>query len=187
MKTLYFATSNSWKFNLAKRFFDNSGIDLKQFEIDLPESRIEEGEEIAKEKAKFAFAKLNKPLFVLDGSLHIKALNNFPKSYVKFADKYIGAEGILKLMSGKSDRYWEFLNVLCFQKDDEQKIIVGLQKGQVAEKLEHDKKGFNRDFDKVLIPDGYDKTFAEFTVQEIKDYDDRVWPNVFNQLISIPL
>ena len=115
MKTLYFTTSNSWKFNLAKRFFDKRGIILKQYQIEMPESRSEEGEEIAKEKADFAFSKLRKPLFVLDGSFHIRSLNNFPKSYVKFTDKYIGAEGILKLMQGQRDRYWEFINVLCYK------------------------------------------------------------------------
>src|SRR3989344_6637009 len=178
MKILYFATSNSWKFNLMKRFFDKGEIDLKQYDIDMPESRSEEGEEIAKEKAEFAFSKLRKPLFVLDGSFQIRALNNFPKSYVKFTDRYIGAEGILKLMEGKKDRYWEFLNILCYKDSEFENLFTGTQRGQIVQKLTHSKKGQIRDFDRVLVPEGYNKTFAEFTKKEIKEYDDKVWPEV---------
>ena len=184
MKTLYFATSNKWKFKLARGYFRTRGIDLKQFEIDMPESRSEEGEEIAREKANYAYEKLKRPVFVLDGSFHIRALNNFPKSYIKFADKYIGAEGILRLMEGKIDRYWEFLNVLCYKDDEVQKIFIGVQKGKIVRKLNHNKKGLIRDFDRVLVPEGYSKTFAEFSKKEVQDYNNKVWKlGVFNEFI----
>lgn len=104
MNSLYFATSNSWKFSQAERYFADKGIVLKQFKLDLPESRSEEVLEIAREKARAAFAKLKKPLFVIDGALHIKALNDFPKTYVKFVDKHLGAEGLLKLLQGEKNR-----------------------------------------------------------------------------------
>ena len=184
MKTLYFATSNQWKFNLAKRFFDKGEISLKQYEVDMPESRSEEGEEIAREKVEFAYLKLKKPLFVLDGSFKVRALNNFPKSYVKFMDKYIGAEGILKLMEGKKDRHWEFLNILCYKDNKIQKTFIGIQQGQAVPKITHNKKGQIRDFDRVLIPDGYNKTFAEFTKEEIEEYDNNVWSTLFYPFIE---
>ncbi|OGM14987.1 hypothetical protein A3A76_05460 [Candidatus Woesebacteria bacterium RIFCSPLOWO2_01_FULL_39_23] len=184
MKSVYFATSNSWKFNLAKRFFEKQGIALKQFDIDVPESRSEEGEIIAKEKANFAFAKLRKPLFVLDGSFQVRTLNNFPKTFIKMFDKYIGAEGLLKLVQDKVDRYWELLNILCYKDNKNEKVFIGVQKGQVVKKLTHNKKGLIRDFDRVLVPDGYDKTFAEFKDEEIKEYDNNVWPEVFDKFID---
>ena len=175
MKDLYFATSNSWKFKLAEGYFRRRGVDLKQYEVDMPESRSEEGEDVAIEKANYAFEKLKKPLFVLDGSFHIRALKNFPKSYIKFMDKYIGAEGILKLMEGKEDRYWEIFNVLCYKDSKVRKIFAGVHKGKITIKMNHDKGGLIRDFDRVLVPDGYNKTFAEFTKEEVKEFDNRVW------------
>lgn len=182
---LYFATSNFWKFNQAKNYFASKGINLKQFKIELPESKEEDGLVIAKEKASFAYKKLRKPVFVLDGSFCIKALNNFPKSYVKFTDKYIGAEGLLKLLRGEKDRKWEFLNILYFKNGKVEKNFVGVQEGIVVQNLTHNKKGQIRDFDRVLTPRGYNKTFAEFDEKEMKEYDEKIWrPCVFDRFIE---
>ena len=185
MKTLYFATSNKWKFAQAERYFSKWGIELKQFSADLPESRSEEGTDIAKQKARYAWKKLKKPLFVLDGSFCVKALNDFPKSYVKFADKYIGAEGFLKLMGGEKNRKWEFLNILFYKNGRIEECFVGVQEGIVVDKLNHHKKGQVRDFDRILIPRGYNKTFAEFNEEEMREYDEKVWrPGVFDKFIE---
>jgi len=185
MKTLYFATSNKWKFNQAEKYFFQKRIELKHFEIDLPELRSEEGREIAKQKGRFAWKKLKKPLFVLDGSLCIKALNDFPKSYVKFAEKYIGAEGLLKLMKGKKDRRWEFQNVIFYKNGRGEKMFIGIQRGVVVNKLTHKNKGPQIDFDRVLVPEGYDKTFAEFSEEELKEYDEKIWrPCIFDSFIE---
>lgn len=185
MKTLYFATSNKWKFKLANDYFSEKGINLKQFEIEIPESRAEEGEEIAKEKADYTFSKLRKPLFVLDGSMHIRALNNFPKSYIKFMYKYIGAEGLLRLMEGKKDRYWEIFNIVCYKDSKVRKIFIGAHKGKVSQKLNHNKSGLIWDFDRVLVPDGYNKTFAEFTKDDVNEFDRKVWKQgVFEEFIT---
>lgn len=185
MKTLYFATSNKWKFRQAERYFAERGIELKQFEADLPESRSEEGLDIAKEKARNVWKKLKKPVFVFDGSLCIETLNDFPKSYVKFFDKYIGAEGLLKLMKGKKNRKWRILNILYFKDGKKEKSFIGVIRGVVSEKLNHNKKGLVRDFDRVLIPEGYSKTYGEMTEKEVEEYDEKIWrPCVFDRFIE---
>jgi len=185
MKVLYFATSNKWKFRQAEKYFAEKEINLEQFAIDLPESRSEEGVEIAREKARYAWKKVKQPLFVLDASFCVKALNDFPKSYVKFMDKYIGAEGLLKLMGGKRDRRWELLNVLFYKNGRVERAFVGVQEGAVSGKLTHNKRGKLRDFDRVLVPKGYNKTFAEFTDEEVKEYDEKIWrPGVFDEFIG---
>lgn len=169
---------------MAEEYFAEYGIRLEQFDIELPESRSEEGIQISREKVRIAYKKLRKPVFVMDGSLHIKALNNFPKTYVQFIDKYIGAEGILRLMEGKKNRKWEFLNVICYKDGKTEKHFVHPQKGVVIKKLDHRKKGLIRDFDRVLVPKGYEKTFAEMTKKEARDYDERIWkPGVFDKFI----
>lgn len=185
MKSLYFATSNQWKFERAKSYFAKHEISLKQANLDLPESRDEDGTKIAKEKAHFAFKKLKKPVFVLDGSFHIKALNDFPKTYVKLIDKYIGAKGILKLLKGEKDRRWEILNILYYKDKKEEKCFVHAQKGKIVKKLNHNKKGSIRDFDRVLVPESYKKTFAQMTKKEWKEYDNKIWfPGVYDNFIN---
>lgn len=74
MKALYFATSSTWKFQQGQAYLKQFGIDLKQANMELPESRSEDVVEIAKEKATFAYEQLKQPVIVIDGAFHIKAL-----------------------------------------------------------------------------------------------------------------
>ena len=185
MKQLHFATSNRWKFIQAKNYFAGKNIRLKRANIELPESRNEEVIEVAKEKAQYAFSKLNKPVFVIDAAFFIKALNDFPKTYVKFVDKYIGAEGILKLLEGKKNRRWEFANVVCYKDAATEKVFNNVIRGIVASNLGKDNPHKVRDIDRIFIPEGYKKPFSEFTVKEQKDYDEKVWkPTVFDGFIN---
>jgi XTP/dITP diphosphohydrolase len=101
MSSLYFATNNLWKFERAKIYFRERNIQLQQLAIELPESRSEDVKTIAKEKAVYAFKKLKQPVFVMDAGFYITSLNGFPATFVQFCEKYIGSEGIIKLMEGK--------------------------------------------------------------------------------------
>lgn len=180
---LYFATSNKWKFNLARDYFDSFGILLKQAEIEIPEPRSEMGEEVTQEKADFAFEKIKKPLFVLDGSFHIKALNGFPNTYVKFAESYLGEAGILKLMVGENDRTCEFHNYLYYKDEKRSKCFVGVIKARVVVK-ERKKLRKRGKFDGIIIPRGYKKTLREMSDVELDDFDKKYWkPAVFDKFI----
>jgi XTP/dITP diphosphohydrolase len=100
-------------------------------------------------------------------------------------DKYIGAEGLLRLMEGKKDRYWEIFNIVCYKDEKVQKIFIGVHKGKISKKLNHKKSGLIRDFDRVLIPDGYNKTFAEFTEEEVKEFNNKIWKQgMFKEFIK---
>lgn len=185
MKKLFFATSNKWKFGQADVYFRKKGLDIQQLDIKLPESRSEEVLEVAKEKLDFAFQKIKSPVFVIDAAFHIKGLRDFPKTYVKFVEKYIGAEGVIELLKGKKNRRWEFPNVLYYKDSLQEKYFIGLIKGRVVQKLSHSCEGKVRDFDRIQIPDGYTKTFAEMSENELRRFDKKVWqPTVFDNFID---
>ena len=185
MNNLYFATSNLWKFNHANQHFGLSGLNIEQLNIELPESRSEDVEQIAIEKAEFAFSQIKKPVFVIDAAFYINGLNGFPKTYVKYAEKYIGANGIIKLLKGNKDRTWEVDNVICFKDKETIKIFHGKIKGVVSPKLKKDNLEKVREVDRIFIPDNYKKTYSEFTSEEQKEYDNKVWkPQVFNEFIN---
>ncbi|MDD2482842.1 MAG: non-canonical purine NTP pyrophosphatase [Candidatus Shapirobacteria bacterium] len=185
MNKLYFATSNSWKFNHANDFFKLNGIGLKQFALELPESRSEDVEEIAKEKAEFAYSQIKKPVFVIDAAFYINGLNGFPKTYVKYAEKYIGANGIIKLLKGNKDRTWEVDNVICYKNKNTIKIFHGKLKGIVSYSLKIDNINKVREVDRIFIPENYKKTYSEFTKEEQTSYDNKIWkPKVFDEFIS---
>ena len=185
MNQLIFATSNEWKFNLAKDYFSKRGVTLEHEAIDLPESREEDVTKLAKEKARLAFSRIKKPLFVIDAALNIKALNDFPQTYIKFFEKYIRADGLLKLLEGEKNRRWEFKNTIGYKDATTEKCFVGRHGGIVVEELTHTEEGKIRDFDRILVPENYSKTFAEFTEEEWQEFYDNIWkPTTFDDFIS---
>lgn len=185
MNVIGFATSNNWKYQHAKEYFKTKGIQVDQLAIELPESRSEDVDIIATEKAQFAFQKFSQPLFVIDAAFYIKGLNDFPRTYVKFTEKYIGAAGILKLLENQSNRNWEVHNVICYVNNHQQKLFHGVLKGRVALNLRQDNPQKVREVDRIFIPEGYTKTYSEFTKKEQDDYDNHAWkPQVFNEFMS---
>jgi XTP/dITP diphosphohydrolase len=185
MKHLYFATSNKWKFEQAEEYFKQRGIELEQFEVELPESRSEDVQEIAREKADYAFKILGKPLFVIDAGFYIKALSGFPTTHVKFAEKYIGSAGVLKLMEGAVDRSFEFPNVVCYTDGIVVKEFVGTMKGSISVTIPSKKENLFGRFSDIQIPEGYLKTYAEFTEKDQIKYDENIWkPAVFDECIN---
>lgn len=185
MKSIYFATSNEWKFKNASEYFNEKGITIKQLPLQLPESRSEEVEVIAKEKADYAYSEIKQPLFVIDTAYYILGLNGFPKTYVKFAEKYIGAEGILKLLEGNPNRNWEVHNVICFKDNIKIHLIHGIIRGTTTTKLKQDNINKVSELDRIFIPQGYTKTYSEFSKEDQADYDRKIWkPSVFDEFIQ---
>lgn len=154
IRKLYFATSNKNKLREAKRIL---GIPIKQLKIDIVEPQLWDIEDIAVEKAKFAYAKAHKPLMIEDTGLYIKALKGFPASFNYWVQKSIGNAGLLKLMKGVKNRRAEAKAVVCFYDGKRLKNFVGSVKGKIA----HSEKGGGWGFDPIFISQGYSRTYGE--------------------------
>lgn len=179
-KPLTFATSSSWKYQQGEMYLQQYGITCKQAKIELPESRSEDVTEIAREKAIYAYELLKQPVIVIDGAFHITALNGFPKTMVKFSEKYIGASGIMKLMKDAKDRTYKWTNVLCYRDDKTEKWFTGYITGKIVEDLLANSK--TNDFGQIQLPDGYTKTFSEMTSDELHHFEKHVWsPALFEE------
>ena len=115
---------------------------------------------------------------------HFKALNDFPQTYVKFIDKYLGVEGLLKLLQGRKDRRWEFVNLIYYKDIEIEKSFPGILKGTIVKKLTDYQNNYARDFDRILLPKGYKKTLGGMTPKEVEEFDRLVWlPTVFDEFI----
>lgn len=180
---LTFATSSNWKYQQGQSYLGQRGITLLRADIELPESRNEDVVEIAKEKANYAYDQLQRPVIVIDGAFHIKALNDFPKTFVKFAEKYVGASGVLQLMNGVADRTYEWPNVLCYRDAQTEKCFVGYIRGNIVDKI--DGRDTSHDFGRIQKPDGYDKTFSEMSEAELRHFEQHVWsPTLFKKFAA---
>jgi XTP/dITP diphosphohydrolase len=114
-------------------------------------------EEIAREKAKAAFAKVGRQVIVEDDGLFINSLSGFPGQYSSFVFKTIGNDGILKLLAGSTKRSAYFLSLIAFYDGRILSISKGRVNGRITDRITEGGWGY----DPIFVPDGTDLTFAE--------------------------
>ena len=96
-----------------------------------------------------------------DSGMQIQFLNNFPGPYTKYVEETITEKGILNLMSNCSNREANFIEVLAFCESGKEPVLFEcVTRGKIANQLKGD-GGWG--FDKIFIPEGTNKTFAEFS------------------------
>jgi XTP/dITP diphosphohydrolase len=114
-------------------------------------------EEIAREKAKVAFAKVGRRVIVEDDGLFIDSLSGFPGQYSSFVFKTLGNDGILKLLAGSTKRSAYFLSMIAFYDGRILSISEGRVNGRITDRITEGGWGY----DPIFVPDGTDLTFAE--------------------------
>ena len=124
-------TTNANKAREVREFFGGA-IDVDHVPLDCPEYHNNDVAEIAREKAKFAYEKLRRPLIVDDTGFYINALNGFPGPYAAYVQKTIGTDGIITLMVGVSDRRAYFETAIAFANKRGIRVFKGTIHGQVV-------------------------------------------------------
>ncbi|HJX05655.1 MAG TPA: RdgB/HAM1 family non-canonical purine NTP pyrophosphatase [Candidatus Nanoarchaeia archaeon] len=163
---LYFVTANKEKFREVKDILQ--GFEVEQLDIDLPELQGEP-DEIAKEKARLACDKIGKTgktgeaVFVEDTSLCFNALNGLPGPYVKDFIRKIGIAGLYELAKRCDDKSAVAIASIGFCKPGKEPLVFqGKVKGIIVSP-----RGDTRfQWDQIFMPDSYDKTFSEMSVEE---------------------
>jgi non-canonical purine NTP pyrophosphatase (RdgB/HAM1 family) len=108
-------------------------------------------------------------LIVQDSSFHIRSLNGFPGAYIKYILKTIGLEGILKLLDGVEDRSAYAEGALTYIEDEKHFWTFTNQSSDSTIALEI-REGIHEEswseLWKILIPNGFNKTYSELTKEE---------------------
>jgi len=133
----------------------NISIDFSH--TNLVEIQSDSLEEIAREKAKAAFAKVGRQVLVEDDGLFISSLSGFPGQYSSFVFKTIGNDGILKLLARSTKRSAYFLSLIAFYDGKILSISEGRVNGRITDRITEGGWGY----DPIFVPDGTDLTFAE--------------------------
>lgn len=152
-------TTNPNKAREVREFF-NGAVDVDYLPLECPEYRNNDVGEIAREKAKFAYEKLKRPLIVDDTGLYINALNGFPGPYAAYIQKTIGNDGIVTLMVGVSDRRAYFETAIAFANKKGIRIFKGTIHGQIVPP--RGSEGFG--FDPIFEWEGH--TLAELPLEK---------------------
>ena len=172
-KKLVFATNNLHKLNEVSTILENK-IELLSLNdinchIDIPEtSNTLEGNALLKAQYIYSNYKLN--CFADDTGLEVEALNGEPGVYsARYAGDIHNSEAnMLKLlhnMENKENRQAQFRTVISLILDETEYQFEGIIKGKIITE-KRGSSGFG--YDPIFIPEGYDKTFAEFG-DEIKN------------------
>lgn len=117
---LTFVTSNPHKVHEAAGIL---GLELDHHPLDLDEIQSLDVAEVARHKARQAFAALGRPVLVEDTALELDALGGFPGPLVRWLLGAVGAAGICTLVSAFPERGASARCVVCAA--DGEQVIVG--------------------------------------------------------------
>jgi len=171
MKTLVFATNNSYKLKEIRQLlgtaFDIKGLSDIACNEELPENQTTlEGN--ALEKAAFVYEKYGIECFADDTGLEVEALNGAPGVYsaryagtnASFADN---TKKLLNALKGETNKRAVFKTVIALIYNGEKHFFEGCVEGEIIDK-EIGNEGFG--YDPVFKPAGFSKTFAEMTPEQ---------------------
>ena len=156
----FFATKNE---NKLREVGEILGRSLEQISVELFEPQGVKVEDVVCEKAEDAFHKTGKFVLVEDTSLEFVAWNGLPGALIKWFLDTTGNEGILKMLSGETNRAAIAKTAVGFFDGAQARVFVGEISGMVPETI-RGTGGFG--WDPIFIPDGYEKSFAEMTSAE---------------------
>lgn len=122
----------------------------------------------ASQKAFYVYDKYSVNCFADDTGLEIEALHGRPgvlsARYAGDAkDANANMDKVLAELSGVENRKARFKTVISLVIDNKEVLFEGIVNGRIL----HNKigeKGFG--YDPIFVPDGYDKTFAELSIEE---------------------
>src|SRR5918994_1932959 len=157
METITFASINQNKFFEVQSILLTRNIIIDFSKIHLVEIQSDSLEEIAREKAKTAFAKVGRQVIVEDDGVFIDSLSGFPGQYSSFVFKTLGNGGILKLLAGSTKRSAYFSSLIAFYNGISLSISEGRVDGRISDRITEGGWGY----DPIFVPDGTDLTFAE--------------------------
>lgn len=133
------------------------GTNHKVSKIDVPEIQSLDLDEVIIQKAKETYRKIKKPVLVEDVSLEIKSLNGLPGTFIKFFLRKLGTEKTVALIGNKKTDT-KVTSAVAIYDGENLKVFKGIAYGTLIKK----NKGTNGfGFDKVFVPEGYSKTYAQ--------------------------
>ncbi|NET33820.1 MAG: non-canonical purine NTP pyrophosphatase [Cyanothece sp. SIO1E1] len=166
-KSVIFVTGSSSKRTEAKRIL---GFELQHCDLDLPEIQAVELEDVIMRKATFAYEALkHKPVLVEDTGLFIEAWNGLPGALIKWFMERVGVAGICKMADAFPSRKALAKTVIGIY-DGQLQVFSGEIEGRISS-VPRGETGFG--WDKIFIPNGSEKTFAEMSPEEKDKYSMR--------------
>ncbi len=170
-KQLLFATANPHKLIELRKavgdWYEIAGLKDLDIHEDIPETGITL-EENAKLKAEYLYDLLTLPCLAEDTGLEVFSLGGAPGVH---SARYSGIDKdpeanntkLLHALQNRADRSAQFRTVIALVDGSNTHLFEGICMGKIA--LEpRGTSGFG--YDPIFVPDGFDRTFAEMSLEE---------------------
>ncbi|MFH1590908.1 MAG: non-canonical purine NTP pyrophosphatase [archaeon] len=136
-------------------------IGVDHVELEYPELRSDDPEEIVRLAASQLADRMGKPVVAEDSGLFIDALQGFPGTCTKYVFQRIGNDGLLKVMENvdaeKRRCFYKSAVGYC-EPGGKAVSFLGVEEGTIAESARGD-QGWGQD--PIFIPAGDSKTYGE--------------------------
>ena len=147
--------------NKVREFEEILGFKIEHKGLDLEEIQGVDVEQISEYKVRKAYEVIGEPVVVEDIGLFFKELNGLPGALVKWFEKRLSYEQICNLI--KEDRKATAKICVSYFDGENMEQFVGEVEGEIAS-YPRGENGFG--WDKIFIPNGYNKTFAEMDISQ---------------------
>jgi XTP/dITP diphosphohydrolase len=168
---IVFATHNPNKLAEIQRLVPDHIELISLDDLDLNEEIPETSDTIAGnaiQKVEYLKMRTDYPIFADDTGLLVNALDGEPGVHsARYAgeqrDNRANMQMVLNKLEGKEDRSARFVTVIALDINGTQTIFEGVCEGSIIKHPEGD-QGFG--YDPIFLPDGYDRTFAQMSMEE---------------------
>jgi inosine triphosphate pyrophosphatase len=161
MKQLIFITGNQHKADYLAHWL---GHPITHHKLDLDEIQSLDPHAVVEHKARQAYAILKEPVLVEDTSLTFTAMGRLPGTLIKWFLEELGNDGLCKIADGLAHRKAVATVTYGFCDGKQVHFFEASVGGTVAPRP----RGTNgMGWDPSFIPDGFDRTLAEMTIDDI--------------------
>jgi len=155
---IYFITGNPKKAEYLKKYL---GLEIKHQKVDLDEIQSMDLKKIVEHKVRQAYEKIKKPVLVEDVGLFFDDLNGLPGPFIKFFVENLDFQKICNMVF--ENRGAKVKTVFGYYDGKKLTLLESTLRGEISDEPRGE-NGFG--WDKIFIPEGYDRTRAELDEKE---------------------
>ena len=162
--SLVYVTGNRIKFQVATQVMSQSGIDLIQANLQVPEIQSPDVEAVVMHSAMRAGQHLDQPFVITDAGFYIDALNGFPGPFIRYVNEWFSAQDYLNLMDGKEKRRVIVRDCLAYCFPTEEPVIFSqVHEGQLAARAGRE---IGTSMDQLFIPSDCMVPISEMSAEQ---------------------
>lgn len=150
---------------------EDSMVNLRIINVDLPEIQEVNTQGIAKEKALLGAQLAGGPCLVEDTSLKFHALGGMPGPYIKWFQERLKSDGLYKILTAYEDKTATAVCTLAFcpAPHADPVLFTGKVEGQIVAPVEG--RGFG--WDSIFVPNGETRPFSLLSTEEKNELSHR--------------